>query len=287
MPATSQSAPPSVRPLADPPTPELPARRPGARPARRQLLLTAARLHTTLLMKRPPANWHVPSPDGRYGCAEGRPVPLLLLGDSLAQSLGVQAGEETMGALLANDLAGRTGRPVSLRVLARADATARSVQRQALRVSSLGSPGIAVVVIGGNDVMLPLPIGRSARLFARAVALLREARWEVVVVPCPDPGHAPGIRAVFRRLLSYRAGRLARLHTRAALRSGALIAPWSEHEFRDRAAELLSADGRHPSARGYAEHARRMLPGLSAAADRLHVSQALAIALPSAPAGED
>ncbi len=243
------------------PLPDRPRRR------RRRLLVTAARLYTALLMADPPDNWFVPAPDGRYGPADGEALTLLLLGDSLAQSIGVGAREETMGARLAQALSEATGTAVDLRVPARAGATTRVVQRQAVRATGRCRAGVAVLVVGGNDTMLPVLVRRSARRFAQVLDVLRTAGWQVVVLPCPDPGAAPGFRAWVRWAAARRARLLARLQTRIALRAGALVGPSAAEDFLRRA-ELLSADGVHPSAVGYAEHAVRVLPVLLAAAGR-------------------
>ncbi|MGW6918705.1 SGNH/GDSL hydrolase family protein [Kitasatospora sp. NPDC054939] len=279
MPAVSEPTAPHPLPAgpAGPTGAAVPAG-PAAPPTRRRrggplgrARLAAARLYSRLLMHHPPADWSVPRSDGRYGPAdpagEGQPLTLLVLGDSLAQGLGAARREETLGARLAQALGERLERPVELRVFARVGATTGAAQRQAARSAGLRA-GVAVLIVGGNDAILPLPLGRSARQFAQLLRLLDEGGWQAVVVPCPDPGYAPGFRAPVRRLGARRSRRLARLQTRAAERAGAVLAPSSEAEFRDRAAELLGPDGVHPSPRGYAEHAERMVPSLLAAAAR-------------------
>ncbi|MFE3238639.1 hypothetical protein ACFXKJ_41860, partial [Kitasatospora indigofera] len=117
-----------------------------------------------------------------------------------------------------------------------------------------------VVVVGSNDTLLPVPIGRCARYFGHALSRLRDGGWEVVVVPCADPGNAPGFRTLVRWIASPRARKLAGRQIRIAHYLDALIAPSSVEEFRTRAAELLSQDGVHPSPQGYAEHTGRVLP---------------------------
>ncbi|MFF2044246.1 SGNH/GDSL hydrolase family protein [Kitasatospora sp. NPDC058170] len=259
---TAPTAPPDTRPAGAGPR----SRRAGGPFGR--IRLAAARLYSRLLMHRPPADWSVPVADGRYGPArpaDDRPLTLLMLGDSLAQSLGAGRREETMGARLAEALGEGLGRPVDLRVLARVGATTAGLQWQTVRAARL-RPGIAVLIVGGNDALLPIPLGRSARRFAHLVRALRETGWQLVVVPCPNPGYGPGFRAPVRWAGARRSRRLARLQTRAAERVGAVLAPSAGTDFRDRADELLGPDGVHPSPRGYAEHAERMLPSLLAAA---------------------
>ncbi|MFJ9948989.1 SGNH/GDSL hydrolase family protein [Kitasatospora sp. NPDC091207] len=260
-PAPSAPAPPPPRPAGT-------TGRPGGPLGRARL--AAARLYSRALMRRPPADWSVPFADGRYGPAEpadGRPLTLLMLGDSLARSLGAGRREETLGARLAEGLGHRLDRSVDLRVLARVGATTAGLRHQVVRAARL-RPGLAVLIVGGNDALLPLSLGRSGRRFAHLLGALREAGWELVVVPCPDPGYAPGFRAPARWWGGRRSRRLARLQSRAAERAGAVPAPASETEFHDRAGELLGPDGVHPSPLGYAEHAERMLPSLLTAACR-------------------
>ncbi|MFE3881006.1 SGNH/GDSL hydrolase family protein [Kitasatospora sp. NPDC059146] len=237
----------------------------------RRLAHRLARLYLRLLAHRPPTDWFVPVADGRYGSAPDaadHPLTLLMLGDSLAQSFGAHRPEQTLGALLATGLAEGTGRPVDLRVHARAGATTAAVGRQVLRAVRL-RPGIAVLIVGGNDVLLPAPLGRAARRHAHLARTLREAGWQLVVVPCPDPGYAPGFRTPVRWIGHHRSTRLARLHTRTATRTDAHLAPTSGPDFHHRAAQLLGPDGIHPSPHGYATHATRMLPTLLTAATHL------------------
>ncbi|MFJ9694569.1 SGNH/GDSL hydrolase family protein [Kitasatospora sp. NPDC101183] len=237
----------------------------------RRLVLRFARLYLHLLAHRPPRDWSVPVADGRYGPeppSGERPLTLLMLGDSLAQGFGAQRPGQTLGALLAHGLAEGTRRPVDLRVHARAGSTTAATGRQLHRAVRL-RPGIAVLIVGGNDILLPVPVGRSARQHAHLAGALKEAGWELVLVPCPDPGYAPGLRIPVRWIGRRRARRLAERHIRTAHRLGAHLAPTSGPEFRDHAPRLLGPDGIHPSPAGYATHAARMLPVLLAAAGRL------------------
>jgi len=254
--------PPSATPR--PSSPSSPSRRSWPL-LRRRMAAGAARTYSRVLMKRPPALWTVPAPDGRYGEGGGDPLTLLMLGDSLAQGLGAGTAEETFGARLAHGLAAASGRPVDLRVFARVGATTAAMRSQVTRAAALPA-GVAVVIVGANDAMLPRSIARAGHEFTHAVGELREQGWELVVIPCADPGQAPGVRSLCRVIASRRARRLARIQTRAALRADAQLAPSSESGFAVRAEELLGPDGVHPSPLGYAEHAERMLPSLRAAA---------------------
>jgi EmrB/QacA subfamily drug resistance transporter len=253
-----QPRPSAMSSSADPTTWSIPMDSPPARTPLRVLLV---RQFAHLLMKNPSDSWTVPSPDGRYRQGEGDPLRLVLLGDSLAQGLGALTPQDTPGAHLAEGLAETTGRPVDLQVLARVGATTKTMQRQVSK-AVCRPPGFALIVVGANDAMLPVPIGRAARRFGRALDSLGDAGWRLIVVPCPDPGRAPGLRAPIRLLASPRARRLARLQTRAALRAGAVMAPSSVDLFVEHAEDLLGPDGLHPSPRGYAEQSARILSSL-------------------------
>ncbi|MFJ8436459.1 GDSL-type esterase/lipase family protein [Kitasatospora sp. NPDC094019] len=244
------------------------------------------RLCARLLMSRPPADWSGPAADGRYGPddpADPRPLTLLLLGDSLALGPGAARPEETLGARLARSLGEHLDRPVDLRVLARPGATTAALRHQLAGAARL-RPGIAVVVVGGADALLPFPVGRAVRRLALVLRRLRDTGWHPVVVPCPDPGLAPGLRAPARLLGAPRARRLARRQIRVAERTGAAVAPAAGPGSAGRAGHLLGPDGVHPSARGRAEHAARMLPALLAAAEPLRGHGAGAPARPHPPA---
>ncbi|MEV0192069.1 GDSL-type esterase/lipase family protein [Kitasatospora purpeofusca] len=263
------------RPARPPGSPRSPARErpvPAGGDLRPPALVV--RLCARLLMRRPSADRSPPAVDGRYGPerpADPRPLTLLLLGDSLALGPGAVPPGGTLGARLARSLGEHLDRPVDLRVLARPGATTDALRHQ-LALASRLRPGIAVVVVGGADALLPLPVGRAARRFVLVLRRLRDTGWHPVVVPCPDPGPAPGLRAPARLLGAPRARRLARRQIRAAERAGVPVAVPAGPGFRDRAEHLLGPDGVHLSPRGHAEHATRILPAL------------LAAALPAAPA---
>ncbi len=237
-----------------------------ATPARPSVL---TRICGRLLMSRPPADWTVPPADGRYGPdrpGDPRPLTLLVLGDSCALGLGVDRPGETLGARLAQSLGEHLDRPVDLRVFARVGATTAALRHQLVGAAGL-RPGLALLCVGGTDALLPLPVGRAVRRFALVLRRLRETGWHPVVLSCPDPGRAPGLRAPARLLGASRARRLAHRQTRAAERAGAPTAAGGGRH--DRADHLLGPDGVHPSPLGCAEHAARVLPALLAAATAL------------------
>lgn len=78
------------------------------------------------------------------------------------------------------------GRAVELEVPARAGATTAAPGRQVRSVTGRSATGLACILIGGNDVMLPAPVSRSADPLGHCVRELRSRGWEVVVGSCAD-----------------------------------------------------------------------------------------------------
>ncbi|MFD4742609.1 GDSL-type esterase/lipase family protein [Streptomyces virginiae] len=198
----------------------------------------------------------VVSPSGRYGRGGGPVMPFVLLGDSSAMTVGVLERQATIGAQLAGMLASRLECAVELEVLARAGATTAALARQVGSVTGRTTPGVAFILIGGNDVMGPAPVGRSAVRLGRYVRELRGAGWEVVVGTCADIGAAPSLRRAAAAVASVRTRRLARLQSAAVLAVGGRVVALETDAFRRRPAQLYCPDGFHPSAEGYRVYLR-------------------------------
>lgn len=217
---------------------------------------------------RPHHDTTFPLADGTYGDHEGPALSLLLLGDSLAASLGTSAARETLGAQCATTLSRATSRPVRLRVLARPGTTTglmRHQLRRALRHSH--PPGIALIIVGGNDVVAGTPLRRAARELARQVTQLRRAGWHVLVGTCWDMGDVPAVRRRLRTPLSRRSRRLARLQAAAVRSAGAVAIPLRDPRYGTQP-ELFAPDRIHLSSHGNALHLRALAGSLTGAADR-------------------
>ncbi|MBT2472184.1 hypothetical protein J7E97_31090 [Streptomyces sp. ISL-66] len=175
----------------------------------------------------------------------------MLLGDSSAVTVGVVERRDTVGAYLAGTLASRLECPVELEVLARAGATTAGLGRQVRSVIGRSTAGVAFILIGGNDVMLPAPVRPSAVRLGRYVRELRGAGWEVVVGSCADIGAAPALRSAAAAVASVRSRRLARLQSAAVLAAGGRVFSLRTDAFRRSPERLYCPDGFHPSAEGY------------------------------------
>ncbi|MGW8777219.1 SGNH/GDSL hydrolase family protein [Streptomyces sp. NPDC055796] len=227
---------------------------------RRRLLKSLVKGYAAVLLRQPLWDGRgVARPCGRYGPAEGTALPFVLLGDSSAVTVGVVERQDTVGAQLAGMLAARLECAVELEVLARAGATTAALGRQVLSVtgrSAPGAPGVAFVLIGGNDVMLPAPVSRSAVRLGRYVRELRGAGWEVVVGSCADIGAAPALRRGVAAVASVRSRRLARLQSAAVLAAGGRVVALETDAFRRWPVRLYCPDGFHPSPAGYRVYLR-------------------------------
>lgn len=220
----------------------------------------------------------VPSPRGRYGSGPQPVLPFLLLGDSSAVTVGVLDRMQTLGAQLAGALAEELSCAVGLEVPARAGATSAGMERQLKVAVSRPGSGVALILIGGNDVMLPMSLRRSANRLGDYVRQLRAAGWQVVVGSCADMGAAPGVRVGAAALATVRSRRLARRQASAVLAAGGLVVSLTTDAFRDRPEELYCPDGFHPSAEGYAHYFARLRIGVLEAGRISRCGQASGVA---------
>jgi lysophospholipase L1-like esterase len=201
---------------------------------------------------------------------EGEQLALAMLGDSLAVGIGADAREHTVGALLAEALARRSGRPVVLSNTGRSGADSGDLARQVREILAADQgTDVAVIIIGGNDVMHRNDATIAARQLYRAVRDLRRGGVRVVVATCPDMGT---VRALVQplRYLAHRASRtLALAQTLVVLRAGGSAVPLGATLgpiFVRRPKQMFSTDHFHPSSAGYARAAAVLLPSVAAAA---------------------
>ncbi len=160
----------------------------------------------------------LPEPEGpRQGVAgNGKPLRLLVAGDSSAAGVGVARQRDALAHRLAQNLAAAVQARVSWQLLARSGLT--TAQTLALLMEEgVGqhhlAADVAVVVTGVNDVLDQVP---SHRALAAREAL---ANWlrngcgaqHVVFAPLPPIHHFPGLPQPLRWV----AGTDARRHNRA------------------------------------------------------------------------
>lgn len=199
---------------------------------------------------------------------DGRPVELLLLGDSIAAGLGADRRKETLGARLAKGLGKRMGRPVRLRTVAIVGSESSALAGQLDGLPASYRPDVAVVVVGGNDVTHRVPVTECAESLSVCVQRLRAAGAGVVVGTCPDLGLLRPVPQPLRSLGSRASRQLAAAQEDAAVVAGAyavslarVVGPF----FVTNPDEMFSLDRFHPSPLGYRRTASALLPSVLAA----------------------
>lgn len=215
-----------------------------------------------------------PTGDGLYGSGRGKPLVMVVLGDSSAVGLGVEKSSETPGVLVAAALAELAERRVRLIRLAVSGAVSRDLDAQVERALA-EKPDVAMIMIGANDVTSRTRPVTSVRHLAEAVRNLVGAGCQVVVGTCPDLGTIRPIGQPLRLLARRWSRQLAAAQTIAVVAEGgrtvSLGSVLGPSFASDRT--LFSVDEFHPSAAGYAAAAAVMLPS---AADLLGVWPAAA-----------
>lgn len=201
---------------------------------------------------------------------DGRPLELLVLGDSVAAGLGALRRKETLGGRLAKGLARRTGRPVDLRTGAVVGAESSDLAAQLDGLPADYRPHVAVIIVGGNDVTHRVPVAVSTQHLRDAILRLRRGGAEVVVGTCPDLGALRPVPQPLRRLISSMSRRLAAAQTEAARAVGARPVDLRRAVgmlFFDDPDAMFSMDRFHPSPLGYRRTAEALLPDVHRAAE--------------------
>lgn len=209
-----------------------------------------------------------PPGDKHYRRGEGEPVDLVVLGDSIAAGLGAERRKHTLGARLARGIAKATGRSVRLRTAAVVGAETSMLAAQVAGLPDSYRPDVAVVVVGGNDVIHRVPTADSVRHLAEVIDALRERGAEVVVGTCPDLGALRPVPQPLRALGARASRQLADAQRAVALAHGARVVSLARVVgpfFSTSPEEMFSLDRFHPSAHGYKRTAKAMLPSVLAA----------------------
>ncbi|WP_425440190.1 SGNH/GDSL hydrolase family protein [Pseudosporangium ferrugineum] len=208
-----------------------------------------------------------PRGDGVYGPKfPGKPLNMVVLGDSSAAGYGVHRPRETPGALLATGVSRRLRRPVRLHRVAVVGATSAGLPYQ-VDAALEYEPEVAVIIIGGNDVTHASGRSVAVRHLGDAVRRLRAVGCKVVVGTCPDIGAIQPIKPPLRWLARRWSRQLAALQTVAVVEAGGrtvslgdLLGPTFEAD----PVRMFGADRFHPSVEGYARAAAVIMPTLMA-----------------------
>ncbi|NIZ89539.1 GDSL-type esterase/lipase family protein [Kineococcus rubinsiae] len=187
---------------------------------------------------------------------------LAVLGDSLAAGTGAARAADGLGPRLAAALTAG-GVPVVAHVVAVPGAVSPGLDPQVVRALAAG-PDVALVVVGGNDLIRGVAAADSVAHLRRAVVDLRGAGADVVVVPVPDLSVVAHVPAGLRDLVRTASSALRAAQSSAVLAAGGRVvdpSPATTARF-GADAGLFSADRFHPSSAGYAVLAADLLPVL-------------------------
>ena len=208
-----------------------------------------------------------PRGDGLYGAKfGGKPLSMVILGDSSAAGYGVHRPRETPGALLATGVSRRLHRPVRLHRLAVVGSMSSGLPYQ-VDAALEYTPEVAIILIGGNDVTHISDRAAAVRHLGDAVRRLRAVGCKVVVGTCPDIGAIQPIKPPLRWLARKWSRDLAAAQTVAVVEAGGrtvslgnLLGPIFEAD----PGRMFSSDHFHPSVEGYARAAAVVMPTLMA-----------------------
>jgi lysophospholipase L1-like esterase len=224
----------------------------------------ARRARRTIPMAQAPP----PRCDGLYGGKQpGRPLTVVILGDSSAAGYGAHRPRETPGALLATGISRRLGRPVRLYRLAVVGAHSGQLPPQ-VEAAVEHRPDLAVILIGANDVTRRTNVSVAVRHLVDAVRQLRAAGAQVVVGTCPDLGTVQPIEPPLRWFARRWSRQMAAAQTVAVVEAGGWTVSLADllgPRFAAEPLRMFSWDRFHPSAEGYAAAAAAILPTALAA----------------------
>lgn len=198
----------------------------------------------------------------------GEPIQFAVMGDSLAVGYGATDPDFAPGILLAQALSETTGRPVELTNVAEVGAESTGLITQLVRLHTLTSADVVLIIIGANDVMHARRLSDSLLPLMEVVRDLRRHGSQVVVATCADLGAVHPIFEPLRFFLHWWCRLLATSQAFVVLRAGGRsvsLADTLGRLFR-KEPELFSVrDHLHPSDEGYQEAARVILPSICAA----------------------
>jgi lysophospholipase L1-like esterase len=196
----------------------------------------------------------------------GVTLAFAVLGDSIAYGQGAARPADTVAGRLSVDLAA-AGIITDVRVFAVPGARSHSLAGQ-VRQATTWTPGLALIIVGANDLTHFVPPRQAGAQLGEAVRALRAAGAEVVVAPAPDLSVVPWVPPQMRAAVRAASVALQQAQTGAALAAGARVADIGGVSAAGFAADagLFSADRFHPSSAGYAVISAALAPTVRAAA---------------------
>lgn len=209
--------------------------------------------------RRPLPDFEGGDPSGSYGDPVLARLRMVALGDSTVTGPGLDDPRDSFVGQIADGLADR--HHVELISMAVGGARSIDVLRQQVPRAIESDWDVAVISVGGNDMLHATPVWVFERNLDAIVAAMSVVSRAVVLMGVGDIGTVPRVPVPLDRLATL-TGRIAdRVHTRVADRRGVGKADhwgWSAQAFRDPA--VFSPDLFHPNATGHRIWAETMMP---------------------------
>ena len=190
------------------------------------------------------------------------PIRIALLGDSTAAGYGAARDRETPAAQLAIGISAAARRPVHVTNVAVVGAESQDLGEQLERLARHIRPELAIVMIGANDVTEGRRPSGPVHYLEQAVRRLKADGVQVVVGTCPDLGTIRPLPQPLRWYARHLSRQMAAAQTIAVVRAGGrtvslgdLLGPLFATRL-----DLFAEDRFHPSAAGYAEASKALLP---------------------------
>ena len=203
-------------------------------------------------------------PSGVFGDPSRLKLRMTVLGDSTITGPGLDHPDETFVRQIAIDLSDRFH--VELTSLAVGGAQSADVLRGQVPAAIEIETDIALISVGGNDVLRATPVWVFERNLEAIVAAMRTSARAVVLMGVGDIGTIPRFPVPLDRLATL-TGRLADgVHARVAARYGVGKADhwgWSAEAFRE--LRMFSPDLFHPSPAGHLVWADAVMPEIERA----------------------
>lgn len=189
---------------------------------------------------------------GSLGPIEGKPLLMVVVGDSTCTGPGVREPSEIWCRLVASRIAER-GHRVTIKSCAVGGATSfTALQTQVPQAEALDAD-LIFVAIGTNDVIHQVSLSTLEKNLDETVGRLSRVSKRVVVAGIGDLGTVPRLLPPLRQLASRRGRRADAVQARVAERHGAIKANlWgaAAEAFRTDPS-IFSADLFHPAAPGH------------------------------------
>jgi len=205
----------------------------------------------------------LPEPEGQRSgvTGTGKPLRLLIAGDSSAVGVGADTQENGLAVPLTRSLAARLEAQLHWQLLGKTGLTSEGLL-QHLSGAELQPADIALVILGANDITNEVSLGRALRHRGEIVSLLRQRAGisHIVFTGVPEMQVFPALP----HPLAWYAGLHASRNNRAQAR-------WvKQHRNVHHAdisglahANIMGADGYHPSPALYALVAKRLAEFIS------------------------